>query len=960
MKILKPSWLSHRDENKFFDIYSIDVSPDGKRLASGGLDGKVCLWSTDHVLEVPNPSKTRLLSSMSTHTGAVTNVRFAPHGRYLASGSDDRVVLIWEHDLDAAPMAEFGATEAESERWIVRKRCVGHDNDVQDLAWAPDSSILVSVGLDSVIIVWSGSTFEKLKRIDAHQSLVKGITFDPAGKFFATASDDRTVKIFRYHRSSPTEFSFSLEQTITKPFEDSPLTTYFRRLSWSPEGNHIAAANAINGPVPTVAIISRGSWSCDISLIGHEAPIEVVTFSPRIYSSLSDKRILATYIAAAGQDKSVSVWNTTNPRPLFVAQNSANKTFTDLRWSPDGLNLYAASMDGSIVVFCFTESELGLVVPMSENEKQLAKFGGGGDMTHFPESVKQLELERIAAEKESIQNESRMNDLMGDSQSKPITATKPVSAEPTSTSTSTPAPETAVARSDTATELTSGAAAASAPATAPPSVNSNSNAASATNTPTKQKVSITKDGRKRVAPQLVSTSRSQQDNVLSSAPIVTAQHTNQQLVTSDNRTAVEYSKPSNVLPSGGISTLVVGNKRRLKVSEDNDKENGNDTKRTATDSVDKLFPDYIRPAVVSPALVMSHVRLATPKVQTVINFRSNKYPFVLEIRNGSGSERAPTRLILSEKDTIIWQDFLPRTVILATASLNFWTALTEDGSVHIYSPAGRRILPPIVLESVPCFAECNDRFLMVLTSAGQVYAWDILARKALHAPVSVAPILDSAALSDHQLHKAPSITQCGISESGAPLISLTTGDSYAYSSEMLSWHRISESWWAVGSQYWDSSVVRKLGGIIGAAERRTDSQLLLQGRGRLLQRLVKAAQMREGCENIGSVVSTGHLENRLGVAILLNLSEELKNHMLMYARLLAQEGLKDRLEELFSELLGPGDADPSWDPLLCGYKKQDLLREILQAIGRIREVQKITVPYAEALGIVKDVMDVDS
>jgi protein HIRA/HIR1 len=216
----------------------------------------------------------------------------------------------------------------------VVRRLIGHDNDVQDLGWSFDSSILVSVGLDSKVVVWSGHSFEKLKTLSNHQSHVKGITFDPANKYFATASDDRTIKVYRFNSPPPNASqqdqvnNFVLDNTITAPFQTSPLTTYFRRCSWSPDGAHIAAANATNGPVSSVAILSRGTWDGDISLVGHEGPVEVTSFSPRLFyrdqprpeANGSITQPTVTIVACAGQDKCLSVWNTSFPRPFMISQ----------------------------------------------------------------------------------------------------------------------------------------------------------------------------------------------------------------------------------------------------------------------------------------------------------------------------------------------------------------------------------------------------------------------------------------------------------------------------------------------------------------------------------------------------------------------------------------------------------------------------------------------------------------
>lgn len=389
----------------------------------------------------------RPVAQMSRHNGAVTCVKFSPLGRFLASGSDDKIVLIWEKDDLAPRPKQFGEAEAEVEHWTVRRRLVAHDNDVQDICWLPDGLLLITVGLDRSIIIWSGTTFERIKRYDVHQSMVKGIVFDPANKFFATASDDRTVRVFRYYHKSndlASNYEFQLEHIVTDPFSKLPLTSYFRRMSWSPDGQHVAVPNATNGPVTSVAVVNRGDWATNVSLIGHEAPCEVCLFSPRIYRT-SDKSAdgqendapekeqnkeneteqkegneprehsngnngaalkstsgpnlsapLTTILATGGQDRCLAIWSTARGKPLVVAEEIASGSITDICWTPDGQALFISSIDGLITCVCFEPGELGTVVSEDVVASQLVKYGGDRERMEFPESATTLALEQKA------------------------------------------------------------------------------------------------------------------------------------------------------------------------------------------------------------------------------------------------------------------------------------------------------------------------------------------------------------------------------------------------------------------------------------------------------------------------------------------------------------------------------------------------------------------------------------
>jgi protein HIRA/HIR1 len=903
---------------------------------------------------------------------------------------------------------------------------IGHDNDVQDLGWSNDSSILVSVGLDSKVVVWSGHTFEKLKTIAIHQSHVKGITFDPANKYFATASDDRTVRIFRFTSPAPNSSAhdqmnnFVLEQTITAPFANSPLTAYFRRCSWSPDGMHIAAANAVNGPVSSVAIINRGSWDGDINLIGHEAPVEVCSFSPRLYATEppnkkktdgqgSTAQHHITVIACAGGDKSLSIWITSNARPIVVAQEMAAKAISDLAWTPDGKCLFATALDGTIVAVRFEDGELGWATEMEENEKSLTKFGTNRKGAGITETTDSLLLEEKSKAGEIKDVEGRMGALMGDAEP---TANGEKAAQPSNGATparaSSPAPETNKAQPN---------GSASTPAA---SESEKPDPYQAKLERLKQRPTYTKEGKKRIAPLLVSGAGAGESSLPQARLMASVSN---QVKADAPTTIVDLSKPFDGLPKGGLTTLLLGNKRKL-AQMDGD-EDGSVEKRVTlasqngatpimANTPDGLLPaqvqsaatgqqptpDFIRPAVTNPCMSVSQLRLAVPKIRSQIlraldtsgkpteppgtgadsSSSKGRVDVVFEARNpspasltGRAVDREPVRLTLFRGEQPLWQDFLPRTVLLVTGNQSMWAAGCEDGSIYLWTPSGRRLVSALVLEAQPVILECNGPWILCISSVGMCYVWNVKHLSSPHPPVSLQPVLDAAI---HTLGAnptaAPAVTDARINSEGRVVVSLSNGEGYSYSPAMFTWQRITEAWWAVGSQYWNTTdaPVNNLqakdaqqdnkdakaavaAGIIPWLERNTTNETLLRGRAYFLQRLIKVLLSREGYETFESSVSIAHLENRLAAALSLGAKEEFRLYLSMYAKRIGAEGLKLKVEELLKGLIGGlfEDDDTTEGILklqaneregrnwregsddLCGWPRETLLKEVILALG---------------------------
>ncbi|GAB1610038.1 protein HIRA-like isoform X1 [Argonauta hians] len=423
MRLLKPSWVTLDDK----PIFSIDIHPDGSRFATGGQGddcGKVVIWNMAPVrdeISEKDDAVPKILCQMDNHLGCVNCVRWSHSGRHLASGADDKLVMIWKTSRYGGPSTVFGSggKMVNIEQWRPVFTLRGHSGDVLDLAWSPHDAWLATCSVDNSVVVWNALKFpEQICVLKGHSGLVKGVTWDPVGKYLASQSDDKTLRIWR-------TVDWQQEAVVKEPFEECSATTHILRLNWSPDGHYIVSAHAMNNSGPTAQIIEREGWRTSMDFVGHRKAITVVRFNPNILSMKVKKELdkpqQYTCCAIGSRDRSLSIWLTALKRPLVVTHDLFTNSILDISWSKCGMELLCCSWDGTIAFIDFNAEEIGR--PLSPQEvrsiheriygKSLAMANINNSGSQIIESAAILNLARQQEAREAAQRAAaRANRLL--------------------------------------------------------------------------------------------------------------------------------------------------------------------------------------------------------------------------------------------------------------------------------------------------------------------------------------------------------------------------------------------------------------------------------------------------------------------------------------------------------------------------------------------------------------------
>ena len=273
-------------------ITSVAFSPDGKTLASCGMDYSVKLWDI---------FTGDCLRTLTGHEKWLWTVVFSPDGGTLASGGDDQTIRLWDTSTGHC------------------KRIIRSNSMILSLAFHPQQDILASGSHDGTIKLWSIQSGKVQKSLVDHQNSVWGVAFHPTEQWLASGSLDQTIKLWDISSGSCVNTMHSHTNGV-------------RSVAFSADGKTIASGSLDR----TIRLWETQTGSLRKILHGHENGINVVS------AGLQDN-----ILASGGSDQVFKLWDMDAATCIRSWRGYADWIWC-LTVSPDGRTLASGGLDRTI------------------------------------------------------------------------------------------------------------------------------------------------------------------------------------------------------------------------------------------------------------------------------------------------------------------------------------------------------------------------------------------------------------------------------------------------------------------------------------------------------------------------------------------------------------------------------------------------------------------------------------
>ena len=282
-------------------VYSATFSPDGKYIISASADKTVRVW------DVENDYK--CIKILGGHTLAVVSLSYSRDGNFFATGSSDRTIRLWDiNNLTQKDHKEVAGDLKE-----------GYKLECNNFVLSISKNDIEIYDLDSE---------QRIETLKGHTDYIKSASYSPDGKYIASASDDKTIRIWDVNN----------HYECIKTLEGH--TDEVLHLSFSPDGEYIVTTSSDK----TIRIWDvKNDFECIKTIEGYEYKPYSVTFSPD-----------GKYILAILKDKSIQMWHVYYDFECFNFLSGYKAR--DLKFSPNGKYLMIFSNENNDIYILETSS----------------------------------------------------------------------------------------------------------------------------------------------------------------------------------------------------------------------------------------------------------------------------------------------------------------------------------------------------------------------------------------------------------------------------------------------------------------------------------------------------------------------------------------------------------------------------------------------------------------------------